>query len=434
MSDELEEQRELLGTRELELRTLTDEIGEKIAQIQRLYKSIAKLEFSVQSAVAECDIFSAAIGSLQSAPHQIEASVSAAASGRSSRSSRQSANSEGDPVLSKHAVKLEGKRREVHAVESELESLKREAQSWQSRLSELYDEEIAKRSEILSARNKAREFDVRYNESARRLALLREEERQRSRDVAELHSLEQEARRTLAKLESQEAKFGEMEDGRDELTKEIESMENQLLAIEADMAPVRRRMFVFKDHALREVAQLKHDRETHKNSANWEAERAGLLETLRQLRDDIKIAKRTQHRNLGPAPAAGAEPLSFEDQERYWRVWKRWESDLADAPAQGPIDDIWASIMESRIDLAQLIGRNQKKAEGLARINEQIKRAVDRIQSQESKHCVEDVKQREAFEAEEKELVQKIKAMKIRLAQWRLDHPKLGRESALSKS
>jgi hypothetical protein len=310
----------------------------------------------------------------------------------------------------------------VNCVASELGSLEREVQSWQSRLSELYDEEIAKRTEILNARNEAREYEVRYNKCAKRLSLLREEERQRSRDLSELRSLEQEGRRTLAKLEKQEVKLGELDEGRGELAKEVDSMGNQLLAIEADMAPIRRRIFVFKDHTMHEVAQLKFDRESHENSANWEAERAGLIETLRQLREEVKIAKRNQHRNVGPG-AGGAESLSFDDQEKYWRIWKRWESDLGDVAAQGQFEDIWASIMAPRIDLAELIGRNQKKAEALARLNEQIKRMVDRVAKEEKRHCVEEVKQRELFEAEEKELIKKIRATKIRLAQWRIDHP-----------
>jgi hypothetical protein len=188
--------------------------------------------------------------------------------------------------------------------------------------------------------------------------------------------------------------------------------------LETDIALVHKQMFEFKEQMTNDKMKLKRDREIIEISANWQVEKEDLLRALKQLRVEIRGAKQRQQTSSRlTATLREVGQVLFEDQEKYWTILRRWEADFGDVSKSEEVEKLWDSIVSKRMSLAELICANQKKAEELTKRNREIKQMVEKAQKRE-KHCMDEGKQREGFELEENGLMRKIKAMKIRLAQW----------------
>jgi chromosome segregation ATPase len=199
----------------------------------------------------------------------------------------------------------------------------------------------------------------------------------------------------LAKLRKDEEQYLEHTQVHSELAKDIASREARLVQLEADLAPIRRRIFESRALCDKETDDFGWVADANRELADWTEEKRELTETLRDVKARIAAARAVER------PSRSA-------------VGSKTKSVKAVSVVVDP-DQVLRSELEA------LIVSNNRKAAELAKVNQRTQRLVETENAKRKKDVESAEEQRKKFEAQEEELIKNIKKVKIKIAQLRLD-------------
>ena len=416
--DELQKKLQLIQEQAGQIDTINKDIIEKMNRIGAVRLEINDCLLNIQLVRDECQILSALIKSVQTAPPLLAPSPK---SGRSSRSSsKQDAD---DQILPKHVIKLDGKVKELHAIITEIQTASAEMQTWEEKLQLLLTDECEIQAKMLAASNEIREYKLFTEQSQKEIAFLRGQIKERKRELHQMQTLKDDAGRALDVLTEREA--GYQDDGeKAELAKSIGSRQDELVKLESEIAVVRRRIFEFRAYSQEQVQQFQSEIQINEESANWQEEKQNLQQTLNDLKRELRSLRgqaQQQKSSLRRSPGSNSknESLSLDDQTRFGSLIRKWGMNPVEEGVKGDLEEIWEQIQNPRLELAKLIEENMRKAKKLSNAKKQLERTVERFHSREYKHITESREKQEKFWEDERKLIQKIKSFKIKLAQLR---------------
>lgn len=417
-ADDLQEKLQVIQEQAAQIDSINSEIAEKMNRIRAVRVEINECLLNIQLVRDECEILSALTKSVQTAPPLLPPSPK---SGRSSRSS--SKQDSEDQILPKHAIKLDGKVKELHAIIAEIQTASAEMQQWEEKLQLLLTDECDIQAKMLAASNEIREYKLFSDQNQQEIEFLRLQIKERKRELHQMHSLKDDAGRALDVLREREMSY--QDDGeKAELAKAIGSRQDELVKLESEIAVVRRRIFEFREYSQVQVQQFQNEIQVNEESANWQEEKQNLQQTLTDLKRELRrLRGQSQQQKSAlrrsPGSSTKSESLSLDDQTRFGSLIRKWSMNPAEEGVKGDLEELWEQIQLPRLELAKLIEENMKKAKKLSNAKKQLERTVERFHAREHKHLTESREKQEKFWNDERALVQKIKSFKIKLAQLR---------------
>ena len=405
-----------------EYEAINQEINELKDSIGEYYIGINKTLFNIQKMLDKCTIVKSTIKSIKSMP-PLDDSLS----GRSSRTSSSRSGYRDEQILQKHQLKLDGKLKEIHRLQDELGENQVTYNNLVEKLRMLLNDECEIQIQITSAESEVREYNVNKEINKRRIEFLNDQIKERKKELHQLRVLKGDAERALNMLKEREEKYAFVEE-QNSVGKTIASRQNELVRLETEIQSVRRRMYEFKENTTIQSLQYQSSIQDHEASANWEEEKITLNQTLNDLRQKVKILKQHQVYYVSEAPKQTETfktgSLSAEDRNTYGMLMRKWARDPGDEPYQGKISTAWRQIQEPRIILAQLMDENVKKSKQLNRLKETLQLTVDKFRKREQEIIFDSQRKTQEFEEQEREMIVKIRKLKIKLAQIRLDKEK----------
>jgi DNA repair exonuclease SbcCD ATPase subunit len=333
-------------------------------------------------------------------------------------------------ILPKHAQKLEGKSREVLSIDAEIDRQTVVENTLRARLTAVAEDERNLRSTIFDLRNEVRKATFQSDSNVFESKLLHAHIQERTRELQQLDLLRADAERTLAKLDERQQNSADIDAGKEDILKEIKSRTAELLNLESEITSRKKQLEDFDVTSRDQLLRLQDDVQQRKAAANWEAERDTLKDRLARLKKEIQVVKSEQRlaesdrlSALSALSSAKTDLLSAADEERYGSVLRAWRSVSGDEPASGKLKAIWAEIEEPRLRLLELIEANRQKETQLKKLKKTLEANVDKFHVFEERLMKDSAASKEEFERDESRLIERIKKVKIRLAQWRIDHP-----------
>ncbi|OHT10481.1 hypothetical protein TRFO_20235 [Tritrichomonas foetus] len=402
-----------------EFEMLNQEIEDLKYSISDYYVDINKTLYNIQKALDKCTIIKATIKSIQAAPPLIESP-----SGRSSRTSSRSMAGE-DQILQKHQLKLDGKLKEIHKLQSEINQNQITFDNLEDRLRALLNDECEIQINLNTAEAEIREYNINREINRRRVEFMKNQVKERKKELQQLRVLKSDAQNALSMLEERE-KSCSMIDDQNASEKVLTSRQNELVRLETEIQAVRRRMYEFKEYAMMEALQYQSSIQDHEYSANWEEEKSALTSALNELKQKVRILKQYQvyyvSDNIQPNDPNKTISLTPEEKDIYGSLIRKWAKEANEEELyEGKINTGWKIIQEKRILLAKLMEENVKKAKQLSRRKEALQLTVEKFRKKENDLVFDSQKRAIDFEEQEKKMIEKIRRLKIKLAQIRLD-------------
>lgn len=445
---------------------LNDEIWNTRQHISDYYKTIATTLKNIQFAKDKSNILKSSIKLLRAAPRPSDSQ-----SGRSSRSSNQSASSaaNGD-LLQHHKLKINGKISLLNKISENCQEQSRTVESLKDHLSSLLDDECKLRINLVSAEIETREYNINLENDRRFCEFYRNQIKDRKKELKQYRALKKDAESSLAILRDREEQIQPTAVSKEQ-EKQISSLQKELVKVETEIQAVRKRIYNLKETAEFEFFEYEKNIQEHSEIANWEEEKNILKTTLNDLQQKVRLLRHRQvyrpSENVSTVASnevVKSGGLTMDERDMYGSLLRRIKpSALMDASstisakeAGDYMDDspksskkslnntdewpafadcsgfdklsydakvqyAWNQVQEPRVQLAKLLDDNVKTEKEVERARESLQLTVEKFRKKEEELTIDLQKKTREYAKEERELINKIRQLKIKMAQKRLD-------------
>lgn len=420
--------------------------------IKNSYEKIFSTLKEIQQMKNQYTILKNTINSLHSAPIGADgfSGKSSRISGRSSQSTMGEAQ-----ISSTHQLKINGKKKDINNLQSEIDqNLNKTLQNLGERLNTLLEDERDSEINLVLAESTSNTYKINAKQNELRTQFYQEQIANQKKELKQLRILKADAEKSLGILIEREKKCFFV-DNQEDSEKLIESLQSELVRLETQMQAVRKRIYFFKENTEIEMYQYQVSKQLNTEAANWEEEKATLTSTLNDLKQKVRILK--QHQVYYPSEMANSvsspgeaklDALTAEERDIYGSILRKYSNALINKTIADPsenvssrsahsstldgsgrisdskIADNYNLIMEPRIKLAKLMDENAKTEKTLARKKEMLSLIVERFRKRENDLIANSPKVIHEFQEQEKQLLEKIHKLKIKLAQERLNNEK----------
>lgn len=437
-----------------DIRQVSQDVNFLIKDVKDSYEKIFATLSNIQQMKNRYTILKNTISSLQTAP--IAADGMSGKSSRISGRSSQSIVGEGQ-ISSNHQLKINGKKKDIASLQNEIDqNQNRTLHSLGGRLLTLLDDERDAEIDYVIAGNTVNKYKINSERNRLQTEFYQNQIKERKKELKELRILKADAEKSLGILIEREKKCFFV-DNKEDSGKMISSLQDELVKLETQMQSVRKRIYIFKENTEIEMIQYQENKQRNTEAANWEEEKATLTSTLNDLKQKVRILK--QHQVYYPSEAANSvyspsdtksDSLTSEERDMYGSILRKYSNSLINKNAIDPSDNFGANsvsgsilngsgsfkysdskiadnynlIMEPRIKLAKLMDENAKSEKLLARKKEMLNLIVERFRKREKDLIDNSPKITRDFQEQERQLLEKIHKLKIKLAQERLNNEK----------
>lgn len=439
-----------------DIRQVSQEVNFLMKDIKNSYENIFSTLTEIQLMKNRYTILKNTISSLQMAP--IAADGMSGKSSRFSARSSQSGVGEGQ-ISSNHQLKINGKKKDIANLEDEIDRNQNKTyQSLEDRLTALLeDERDAEINYYIDAGQKLTRYKINSENNRLWTEFYQNQIKERKKELKELRILKADAEKSLGILIEREKKCFFV-DNKEDSEKMISSLQDELVKLETQMQSVRKRIYIFKENTEYEMVQYQENKLRNTAAANWEEEKATLTNTLNDLKQKVRILK--QHQVYYPSEAANSvyspssetkiDSLTSEERDMYGSILRKYSNSMINKNSIEPSDNFGGSsvagsilsgsgsykysdskiadnynlIMEPRIKLAKLMDENTKSEKLLARKKEMFNLIIEKFRKREKDLIVNSPKIVSDFQEQERQLLDKIHKLKIKLAQERLNNEK----------
>lgn len=437
-----------------DIKQVSQDVRFAIRDVKNSYEKIFSALSEIQQMKNRYTILKSTISSLQAAP--IAADGLSGKSSRISGRSSQSMTGEGQ-ISSNHQLKINGKKKDIANLQNEIDQNQNKTlQSLGGRLIDLLEDEKDSEINYVIAGNTVNKYKINTEKNRLQTEFYKNKIKERKKELKELRILKADAEKSLGILMEREKKCF-LVDNKEDSEKLIASLQDELVKLETQMQDVRKRIYIFKENTEIEMYQYQENKQRNIEAANWEEEKATLTTTLNDLKQKVRILK--QHQVYYPSEAASSvsspaeaktDSLSSEERDNYGSILRKYTNATINKNVAEPSDSFGANsvagssyngsvgfrnsdskiadnynlIMEPRIKLAKLMDENAKSEKLLARKKEMLNLIVERFRKREKDLIDNSPKITSEFQEQERQLLDKIHKLKIKLAQERLNNEK----------
>jgi chromosome segregation ATPase len=325
-----------------------------------------------------------------------------------------------------HGNLLRAKRDEVAPLLAEVERLRLEKNTLEDELGNLVGEvedfqtDVTEWTEAI-CRTSA-EGDRLQTESE----YLEKQLAERRTEIRMLERLKADADAAYSQLAERAANGDALRGGRLDVEKSIDNLRNQLSDVRAQIAAAESELGRLEDDTQAADAQLQTRRENFEEAVDWQSERQDLRAELKSLLEEI--ANRKSCLTTGEQRNAAR----IASITKYGPLVTKWQGRTGpDAPPAKSIAQMWQEMEEAKkksaamIEVAEkelndLMARNAKLEDEVARSRQVLERTISQFYAEENQFRKRIDERRQKAEAEENKLLRQIQDARLRLAQKHL--------------
>lgn len=336
-----------------------------------------------------------------------------------------------DTIAHKYRMKMNRIEQGLTVAQNRNKAVFKELKELEARLHFLEFDEYVGNEKMIVAKRELDDYRMNSERNSHRARFLRDQLGERKLEVRDRRLRKAEAERYLVMLKDREESES-AEESIEEVKKSIRSREDELLHLEREITEMRENM--------EKLGKIGNDNEAirmetyYQEHANWEKERDTLIKSRKELKSQIldlsKIigvdgqarrdmdAKSTT--SAGQSEVVSHRSIDGTGASQTSKGTASQRGQLTDADSASKVGEKGKKLTPlviKRKALADAIDRNKKLQSKSTRATRRLRIAVEAFQAQENNIEVEEARLSKSFRAEESNMLEKIKGLKIKLAQ-----------------
>jgi chromosome segregation ATPase len=325
-----------------------------------------------------------------------------------------------------HDQILRSKRDEVSVLEEEVRELRKQKVSLEERLDELVAENDQYQAEITELTESIRSCSNENDRFSSECDVLDREIVERRNEVRMLERVQADADTAFGQLRERAEKADIVEGGRLELERTIENLRAELDCVAEEAKQITDEIALWKEDDEEEVRRSRVEQGTFEAILDWKTEREKMQKQLTDLQKEIC------ERREGVTNSEQKVSQKQASLAKYGHVLTKWKGKIGEVPVPAKsLGQLWGDledakkrsqdiIQKAERDMTDILTRNAKLEEDVAKRKERLERTVNQFYAEENQFKRRVEEKRAHAEAEEAKLLRQIDEARLKLAQKRL--------------